>query len=641
MSVRFLLIVCWVALEPVAAGAQVPRDTVVALPGVTVTATRSATTTAAAPARVTLLDARALAAVAPRSVADLLEARTGAFMRRYGPAGLASLTLRGTAASQTLILFDGFRLTDPQLGQLDLSLLPAGVLESAEVFYGAGSALYGTDAVGGVVSLQPLRPGAAAPVRLVAGAGAYGERTGSLTLSGRRGAVAALAAVEYRTTDGDFPYVNTSLFPPRKVRREGADGTHLSLFSTLGYTGGRHRLRAGAWYAQAERGLPGPSTTVPRGERQWDEHLRLWARDAMRLARGTLRLGAMVQRGTLRYLNPQLRLDQTGRTTLASLEAEATLALGARSLLGGGLTAGYGKARHPGLRDDASEQRFGAFAHADLACGPARLYPALRLDVYALPEGARTAALSPRLGLNLRPLDRDGLRLKASAGRAFRTPTFNDRFWQPGGNPTLRPEHGWTFDAGLLLHHRTPGADLRAEVSAFLHRLRDQIIWRPVAGGYYAPANFSRVRTRGLEVSAEARLRPGRRNLLEAGLFYAHTDARDRSDPGTASFDRPLRYVPRHQLKLYAGFGRAPLQLDVTARYVGRRFVTADGRQALDPYWVTDAQLRLFGGLPPARLTLALVLENVFDRTYEGIKGYPMPPRTFRLRLLLELGGGA
>ena len=640
MNLRFFFLLALTGLCAPGARAQATADTTVALPEITVTATRAETTTAEAPARVTVLDARAMASVAARSVADVVAARTGAFIRRYGPTGLASLSLRGANASQTLVLLDGFRLADPQLGQLDLSLLPTVVLESVEVMYGAGSALYGSDAVGGVVNLRTLRPGARPSARASAEAGAFGERMGGLALSGRKGAFSGLAAVEYRTIDGDFPFVNPSLFPPREVRREGADGERLALYGTLGYAGGRHRAVAGVWYNDAARGLPGPATATPKGERQWDASLRIWASDRLRFRWGTLRLGGLAQRASLRYRNPQLRIDQTGRTFIATVEAEATAALGRRWLVGGGLTGGYGRARHPNLRADATERRLGAFVHADASYGRLRLFPALRLDVYALPGAARQTALSPRFGLNLRPLPWRALRLKASLGRAFRVPTFNDRFWQPGGDPDLRPERGWTFDAGALLHHAARGVDLKAEASFFLHRLRDQILWRPVAGGFYAPANFSRVRTRGLELSGEARARLARAAALDAGFFYTLTDARDRSDPDAASFDHQLRYVPRRQLKGYLGVAWRALRLDVSARHVGKRFVTADGRQALDPYWVVDAQFRVTGALPLARMTLALALENAFDAAYEGIKGYPMPPRAMRLRLVLDLPGG-
>ena len=640
MNLRFLPLLTLLGLCAPGAWAQTAADTTVALPEITVTATRVATSTAEAPARVTVLDARAIAAVAARSVADVVAARTGAFVRRYGPAGLATLSLRGANASQTLVLLDGFRLADPQLGQLDLSLLPTVVLESVEVMYGAGSALYGSDAVGGVVNLRTLRPGARPSARVTGEAGAFGERAGGLALSGRKGAFSGLASVEYRKVDGDFPYVNASLFPPREVRREGADGERLALYGTLGYERGRHRAVAGVWHNDAARGLPGPGTSTPKGERQWDASLRLWASDHVRFRWGTLRLGGLAQRASLRYRNPQLRIDQTGRTFIATVEAEATAALGRRWLVGGGLTGGYGQARHPSLRADATERRLGAFVHANAAFGRLRLFPALRLDGYALPGAARRTALSPRFGVNLRPLPWRALRLKASLGRAFRVPTFNDRFWQPGGDPDLRPEHGWTFDAGAVLRHAAPNADLKLEASYFLHRLRDQILWRPVAGGFYAPANFSRVRTRGLEVSGEARARLARAASLDAGFFFTLTDARDRSDPAAASFDHQLRYVPRRQLKLYLGAAWRALRADVSARRVGRRFVTADGRQALDPYWVVDAQLRLTGALPLARMTLALAVENVLDAAYEGIKGYPMPPRTMRFRLVIDLPGG-
>ena len=69
-------------------------------------------------------------------------------------------------------------------------------------------------------------------------------------------------------------------------------------------------------------------------------------------------------------------------------------------------------------------------------------------------DTSAVSTVNPRLGLNLRLLQGSTLHLKASAGRSFRVPTFNDRFWQPGGKPDLNPERGWTYDLGLRLEHR-------------------------------------------------------------------------------------------------------------------------------------------------------------------------------------------
>lgn len=623
----FLLLLVLLLLAP-PARAQATLDTTVALPTVTVTATRGSTPLALAPARVTVLDAEAAGA---QTVADLLTARSGVFVRRYGDGGLASLSLRGTGASQTLVLLDGHRIADPQLGQLDLSLLPTLLLASVEVMGGAGSPLYGTDALGGVVNVRTLPPGTPQRVKVQGGYGAYGDRTGGLLVAGSRGALSALALVDYQTTEGDYRYLNKGVFPPEEVPREGADRRRLSLYSSLGYTAGRSRLRFTGWYNDAERGLPTIGASQPRRERQWDEHLRLWADGEWSFAGGTLRLGGLVQEGALRYVNPQLGLDATGRTLVTSFDAEVQATRGRRWLLAGGLAGGYGRARHPSLRDDATETHAGAFVHATGAFGRLLVYPALRADVYQRPDTSAIWAVNPRLGLNLRLLHGPALHLKASAGRAFRVPTFNDRFWQPGGQPDLKPERGWTYDLGLLLDHGRG----QAEATVFFTRLRDQIVWLPTPRGYYAPDNVQRVRTRGVEASHRWQWPLARRLRLDGGVFYTFTDARDHSDPEARSFDQPVRLVPRHQLKSHLGLRFGAAHLDVSGRYTGRRYVTTDGTQFLDPFFLLDGQLRLQRRLRPVEAMLAVVVENLLDRRYEVIPANPMPPRHARLQLTL------
>ena len=149
--------------------AQAVPDTTLA--DVTVTAAREPVATRDAPVRVSVIDRQSLDAAAAASLADALQARAPVHVRRYGPSGLASVTVRGSSSSQALVLLDGQRLTDPALGQVDLSLLPAALLESVEVLSGPASGLYGSDAVGGVIGLQTPRAS-----RIVTEAGPWGER---------------------------------------------------------------------------------------------------------------------------------------------------------------------------------------------------------------------------------------------------------------------------------------------------------------------------------------------------------------------------------------------------------------------------------------------------------------------------------
>jgi iron complex outermembrane receptor protein len=628
------------AAWPLAAQPADPAAPDTTLPAVSVVATRTAQPTVEAPSRVTVLDAEAIGASGAQSVADVLAARSAVFVRRYG-AGLASLSLRGTGAAQTLVLLDGHRIADPQLGQLDLSLLPTVLLESVEVLHGAGSALYGTDGLGGVVNLRTVRAGEDR-FALTSTAGAWGERALSGLATVRRGAVSTLVAAETRAADGDFPTFDPSRgLTGATVRREGADRTLHSVLARVAIAPAQRTTRGqvAAWVGVAERGLPGTLGSASQDERQWDRHLRLWGDVTTRLGAASLRVGGLVQGASLRYRNESLTLDDTGQTWIASGEAELRVPVGARWLVAGGVTGGYGTAAHPNLDTDAAETRFGAFIHATGEVGRLLVYPALRADLYLRSAGAdrALAALSPRLGLNLQPVAGVPFRLKANAGLAFRAPTFNDRFWQPGGVPDLRPERGWTADVGAVV---TRGG-ASAEVTAFAARYRDQIVWQPSGEGFFAPQNLRRTRTLGVEASARyAGLRLGR-TTLGGGLLYALTDARDRSQRAASSWGQQLRYVPRHQVKAHADLAlplssRATLRLDLGGRLTSARPVRSDGSLWLPAEFALDSQLRLRYAFDRVVATLALAVENTLDADLEVVRGYPLPPRHLRARLHLS-----
>lgn len=617
-------------------------------PGVTVTATRVATAPADAPARVDVLDRRDAEAAGAHSLADLLEARTGLFVKRYGPGGLASASLRGTTASQTLVLLDGHRLADPQLGQLDLSLLPAVLFERAEVLYGPGSALYGTDGVGGVVHLRTGEgaPGLTAEFR----GGAFGERGASVVArgahtfrAGRR--LGLLAVADAQAYQGDFGFVDSTRFNNETgqmglwVRREGTDERRASAFARAWLDAGALHLTAGAWGAAAERGLFTPS--AGSGQRQWDRSRRVWASAERRAGAAVWHADAFVQDALLAWAGGPTVAPDSGvtRTMSASIRVERPLTGPGRVAwqTTTGMQIGAGRARHPSLTAGAAERSAALFASAVVAYGRLRLYPAVRLDAVRTTGdtlGARTlTSLSPALGANVRLVG--PLRIKASARRAFRAPTFNDRFWGGAGDPDLRPERAWTLDAGLMVAAGTPAAGVDAEVTRFGSAVRDQIVWRPGTDAVWRPGNVGRVRTDGWEASVGLRapLALGATARLDA--VATRTDARDRSDPASAIYDQPLLYVPDRQLKVALSLGGRRLAADGEVVHTGRRHTAADGSAWLAPTTVLAAGVRVGETRADGAIALAVRVENLTNLRYEVVRGYPMPPRHVSLRLSL------
>lgn len=603
------------------------------LPPVTVTATRIPTSPAHGPAPVTILDSADIHGGGASSVATVLEDQAGLHVRRYGAGGLATPMLRGTGASQTVLLLDGQRINDPQIGHLDLSILPSVLLESVTVMRGPASSLHGSDGLGGAIHLRSVRPRRPLQARVSTQVGAFGQRGGSLLLGGApTGATSLLIAADRRSTDGDFRYVDTGRFPPKTVRRQNADRTRSTLYGSLRSRVGAHRLRISGWLTQSERGLPSAGAGGGTEERQRDRQVRLWGRDRVPLNAGTLTVRGLAQHTRLRYANPARGIDQTGRTGLASLEATVRHPLGGRWTAAGGLSGGIARARHPMLRTEAHQQNLSLYGEATGRYGRITFFPALRTDAYWMPRGNQQTAISPRIGVNLQPLShRPDLRLKAQVGRSFRVPTFNDRYWQPGGTPNLRPEHSWGGDVGIRFDQSVG----HLELTAFGHWRRDQIVWQPTGEGYWSPTNVGRVRAFGTELSAGARWTLAPDASITADLTYTLTDARNRTDPDASSFGEPVLYVPRTLTKAQWTLSWGPASLSATARDTGRRPITSDGSRFRDGFTILDTQLRLDHEVGAVRTALTIRLENTLDTDHRSVGGRPMPPRHLQVRLLL------
>jgi len=624
-------------VAPVAERDTVPAasDTTVHLPEVTVLATRTRLTPTSAPARLTILDRATIEETTAQTLGELLEDRSGAYVRNHGPGQLASLSLRGGNPSQTLLLLDGHRLSDPQLGQIDLSLLPTELLERVEVMHGAASPLYGSEGMSGVVNLKTRRAADGVHAAGTSRAGAFGERQGSLLLSGTRGSLSGAAFATFRTADNDFSFTDETRFPPESVRRTNADRSQWAVYGRLAYDQDDHRTQLSGWYNHVERGVPGPATAPTPSDRQSDERLRAWIDHERFLSTGQVSVSASIDRSRLRFASPPQDLDATGRRLTGSLQINRKRPVGQRWLLAAGTEGYVARARHPQLRADAHEGRASVYASGTGDFGRLTLFPAGRLDVYTPAKGEATVAASPKVGVNVQPFGAASpWRLKASVGRSFRQPTLNDRFWQPGGQPDLDPERGWAVDAGALW----TGWLGRAELTAFAHFTRDEIVWLPTGNGFFAPENVRRTRTLGLEASVQHEWSVAGRVPLRSGATYTLTDARNRSDPARRTFNEPLRQVPRHQVKAHTSAGLGPLTLDLNARYVGRRYVTSDGSQSLAPHVVLDAQVRVTQPVGSGRVSFSVAVDNLLDSRHAVVSNRPMPPRHASATLSVAFG---
>ena len=140
------------------------------------------------------------------------------------------------------------------------------------------------------------------------------------------------------------------------------------------------------------------------------------------------------------------------------------------------------------------------------------------------------------------------LTAKASISRNFRFPTLNDLYFLPGGNPNLRHESGWTYDAGVSFALGKKGVySLTGSATWFDSHIKDWIIWLPTAKGFFSPKNIKDVHAYGVEMQAELSVALAPKWQLGINGNFSWTPSINEGEAQSAadrSVGKQLPYVP-------------------------------------------------------------------------------------------------
>lgn len=482
-----------------------------ALPPVVVTASGRPQPRDQVIASVELLDRETLDRFASGSLADLLRGVSG--VRAYGSGSTEYVALRGFSQGQTLVLVDGMRRV-ARFGGQNLAALPIEAIERIEIIRGPASALYGADAMGGVINIITRKPaqGGLEYSRLSYGTADGGGRetwiaSGGLGVHGDRGGLMLRYERRERDPLGKDPS-GADLY-----NRQRLDAIEANAFFELAEG---HRLEG--LIERHDQDDFGRRYQPPRGPRPgflWQGVERDLRRTAGLRYRGewgdglgaSLALSRSSTDGAARR-QPDL-LEETD-FTLDQLEGRLHLPIGDATL-----TAGAGFLREDlaitiTSRVQSRNAKHGLIQYESAPARPLSFIAGLRLDRYS----DFGEELTPRIGALWRIGDELALRL--NAGSAFRAPSAIEQYasFVRGtslirGTPGLKPERARFGEASLEWR---PGAWL-LELDLYEGRVRNLI--RALNTGerqgplnVLAYRNIDRARLRGAELRARYALSP-------------------------------------------------------------------------------------------------------------------------------------
>jgi outer membrane cobalamin receptor len=626
---------------------------------VVVSASQVETALSGAPASVSVVHHEEIRARQIDTVAGALRTVPGMIAHRNGgPGALTSVFPRGGESDFTLVMVDGLRVNDFGAG-IDLSRLALTGVDRVEIVRGPQSALYGADAIGGVIQVVSRQSGQPS-VSAAAEGGSRGTQRYSFHTAGSSRRWSWNGSADRHSSDGDEAFASNgeTVTNDDWLRKHGAAGA--------GWQAAGLSVRAMARVSEGERGAPGPYGSDPAGffpgvnrlarGRNNDRQIGLfadhpWGRNADSRAR---------QRWTFTWSDLDSDFhsefgDSAFETRRVSVRSQSDFILARSTSLSAGFEVQLERARSTfvtaaNFEEVPIERRdSGYFAEVRHELGPMMtITGGIRLEHIrrdALPpdafsthpafEADTQASVNPRVSWvwTVRPDERAGdTRLHASAGTGIRAPNaFEIAFTD---NPALKPEHSRSFEVGVSQGLRRIGA--RVQLTAFHNRYDDLIVTVGTSfrdASRYRTDNIANARSQGVEISSDWRADWGLR--LTAAYTWLDTrvlavDRTATAAPPPYSVGSALARRPRHAATLALQYGRGPVVAfaDVTGR---GHMLDVEPNQGASAGLFDNPGYAIVDLGASVRVTRSLEVfgrgMNLFDRRYEEALGYPAPGR--------------
>ena len=623
----------------------------------------------------TTFDSIALKENIALSMADILTFNSSVFVKSYGRATLSTVAFRGTSPSHTQVTWNGMRINNPMLGMTDFSTIPSYFIDQASLLHGTSSVNETGGGLGGLVKLGTI-PDVAEGVNLqyVQGVGSFStfDEFARFTYGSEHWHVSS--RVVYSSSPNDYKYINhdkkvniydddkniIGQYHPTEHNRSGAYKDFHALQEVYYNTNKGDRFGFNAWYINSNRELPmlttdyGNERNFENRQREqtlrsvlsWDHMRHNWkfgakggyihtwmAYDYKRevaennwssMTRSRSRVNTFYGQAEGEY-NPTEKWYLTANISahqhfVRSEDKNIILQDGDKAIVG------YDKGRIE-LSGSASAKW--------QPVEPVGLSLVLRQEMF----GDKWAPVIPAFFIDGLLSRKGNVMLKASVSRNHKFPTLNDLYFLPGGNPDLKSEHGWTYDAGASfdVNWKAPfPVSMGGGVTWFDSRIDDWIIWLPTTKGFFSPRNVKKVHAYGIEGKLNIAFEPFKGWVFDLNGSYSWTPSineGEKMSPADQSVGKQLPYVPKHSASLTGRLTWKSWSFLYKWAYYSERYTMSSNDYTitghLPKYYMSNVSLEKSLSFKPVNLQLKLAVNNLFNEDYLSVLSRPMPGINF------------
>lgn len=571
-------------------------------------------------------------------LSTILSQHSTVFVKSYGNGSLSTPSFRGTSANHTQVEWNGISINSPMLGQTDLAQVPVSQFESLEILYGAATVARTSGAFGGIINLVSNPDwNNHIDLMLAQTAASFSNYTTNASIALGNNTVQSITKFNYSNALNDFPYNNDQTKSTEKLINSVyvLGGITQEAFFRLS---GKDILSTRFWYSDNYHQIP-PITTNTSNvhkEEQKDQSIRSlveWRRSGQKYfltARSSLVDQFMqytLEDQTWNHhsysWNDRVRLVYTGIrnfTIKPGIEFNSDWVV---------------SDSYAGVKTRETAGLFSEFNYTPKQFIQISLV--MRQDMI----DGKFLPFVPALGFEYKPFRNINLTVSTNFCRNYRFPTLNDLYFEPYGNPDLKPESDYTMEGGMVYNvgKKDNGFFTEATFTGYYSKIINQILWLPTASGSFRPVNISEVHARGIEAGLNlswSKLTWRKywfRVSSENTWNYCRSTNEKPLFPGDSTMGKQLIYIPVNTVNSTLSISWFGVYVSYVFSYISERFTSPDNTTYMPGYYLSN----IFWGknfhFNKVVVSLQLHLNNLFDLDYQSIANRPMPGRNYALTL--------
>lgn len=553
---------------------------------------------------------------------DLLNFNSTLYFKEYGRGMLSTVSFRGTTSSQTAVIWNGININSQMNGSTDFNTISGSNYNSVSVKAGGGSVIYGSGAIGGTVHLNndmSFYKRFENNLRLDYGSFNTIGINYKTNISNEKWS--AQIGFSKNSSTNDYKYLNRYTWRGEQRWNQNGQYDVITMNANVGYKiNAKNSLKLYTQTSNTDR-----NTSLITETETKSKYVNGFNRNLLEYDGNFGKLTANFKTAYI-FENYQYYADNSknqytyGKTESFISKADIGYTLFKSTQVNGIIdynrTKGYGS----GFGDNTREIGSAALLIKQDFSTDWKNEFGIRKE---FTDNYKSPVLF-NLGSSYQFNKLYNLKLNLS--RNFRIPTFNDLYWEEGGNPDLKPESSYQAEIGNVFTFK----NISLTQTFYYIKIKDLLQWVPGSNGIWTPQNRDKVNSYGAETLLSWKKQYGK-NIFGANASYAYTVSKDEETK------KQLFFVPFNKVTGSVSYSRNRISAYYQFLYNGFVYTRADNNpdEIIKDYTLSNIGIDYdFKFLDSFKLGVQVL--NIFNENYESLEDRPMPGRNFNMYLTLK-----